>query len=76
MSFLPVLDLTSGVLVCSSKHRNRATHGDVVAVELLPKSEWRGRMTALSEGQAEERSGEGSVSMPTGETPLSESFIV
>lgn len=59
-------DLTSGVLVCGGKHRNRATHGDVVAVELLPKSEWRGKATALSEGQAEERSSEGSGTTPTG----------
>lgn len=68
MYFLPAVDLTSGVLVCGGKHRNRATHGDVVAVELLPKSEWRGKVTALSEGQPEERSSEGGGTMPTGET--------
>lgn len=64
-----MLDVTSGVLVCGGKHRNRATHGDVVAVELLPRSEWRGKVTALSEGQAEERSSDGGGTMPTGETP-------
>ncbi|KAF0022328.1 hypothetical protein F2P81_025434 [Scophthalmus maximus] len=46
------------VLVHGDKHRNRAVHGDVVAVELLPKSEWRGKVTALSEGQGAEPSGE------------------
>lgn len=76
MYFVPVLDLTSGVLVCGGKHRNRATHGDVVAVELLPKSEWRGKVTALSEGQAEERSSEGSGTMPTGETPHYPAFCL
>lgn len=45
--------------------------GDVVVVEVLPKSEWRGKVTALVEGQGEERSGEENESkpMPTGETP-------
>lgn len=39
-------------------------------VELLPKSEWRGKVTALSEG--EEKSGEDNESkpMPTGETTV------
>lgn len=73
--FLLGIDLTSGVLVCGGKHRNRATHGDVVAVELLPKSEWRGKATALSEGQAEERSSEGSGTTPTGETPRQEPVL-
>ncbi|KAM4631192.1 DIS3-like exonuclease 1 [Polymixia lowei] len=61
-------DLNSDVLVCGSRNRNRAVHGDVVVVELLPKSEWRGRTIALTEGQAEEKNGEDSQSqpMPTG----------
>uniref|UniRef100_UPI003AACCDD1 DIS3-like exonuclease 1 isoform X2 n=1 Tax=Centroberyx gerrardi TaxID=166262 RepID=UPI003AACCDD1 len=60
--------LNSDVLVCGSKNRNRAVHGDVVVVELLPKSEWRGKITALAEGQAEEKTGEDPQSqpMPTG----------
>lgn len=51
------------------KNRNRAVHGDVVVVELLPKSEWRGKVTALTEGQGEEKGGEGNESqpMPTGD---------
>lgn len=58
------------MLVNGSKNRNRAVHGDVVAVELLPKSEWRGKVTALTEGQGEEKGGEENESqpMPTGET--------
>ncbi|XP_070686675.1 DIS3-like exonuclease 1 [Pempheris klunzingeri] len=61
-------DLSWGVLVHGAKHRNRAVHGDVVAVELLPKSEWRGKVTALTEGQVEEKGGEENESkpMPTG----------
>ncbi|TDH17480.1 hypothetical protein EPR50_G00008790 [Perca flavescens] len=61
-------DLSWGVLVCGGKNRNRAVHGDVVVVELLPKSEWRGKDTALTEAQGEEKSGEEADSkpMPTG----------
>ncbi|KAM7015861.1 DIS3-like exonuclease 1 [Tautogolabrus adspersus] len=61
-------DLSWGVMVFGVKNRNRAVHGDVVVVELLPKSEWRGKVTALSEGQGEEKSGEENESkpMPTG----------
>lgn len=50
------------------KHRNRAIHGDVVAVELLPCVDWRGRVTALTETEGDERTGEElqSPAMPTG----------
>lgn len=66
-----VSELSCGVLVCGVKNRNRAMQGDVVVVEVLPKSEWRGKVTALAEGQGEERSGEENESkpVPTGETP-------
>uniref|UniRef100_A0A668A3G0 DIS3-like exonuclease 1 n=1 Tax=Myripristis murdjan TaxID=586833 RepID=A0A668A3G0_9TELE len=61
-------DLNSDVLVCGVKNRNRAVHGDGVVVELFPKSEWRGKTTALTEGQGEEKTGEEAQSqpMPTG----------
>ncbi|MED6266919.1 DIS3 mitotic control [Characodon lateralis] len=61
-------DLSSGVLVFGSKSRNRAVHGDMVVVELLPKSEWRGKVTALTERQVDEKSGDESETkaMPTG----------
>ncbi|KAF7648914.1 hypothetical protein LDENG_00150350 [Lucifuga dentata] len=61
-------ELSSDVLVYGGKNRNRAVHGDVVVVELLPKSEWRGKVTALTEGQGEDKSGEDNQSkpMPTG----------
>lgn len=56
------------MLVSGAKHRNRAVHGDMVVVELLPRNEWKGRTTALTEGQGEERSMEDTQSqpMPTG----------
>ncbi|KAJ7994576.1 hypothetical protein DPEC_G00250900, partial [Dallia pectoralis] len=60
-------ELNSDVLVCGGKNRNRAVHGDLVAVELLPKGEWRGRTTALTEGQGEEKGEETQGQpMPTG----------
>uniref|UniRef100_A0A8C6SSB1 DIS3-like exonuclease 1 n=1 Tax=Neogobius melanostomus TaxID=47308 RepID=A0A8C6SSB1_9GOBI len=61
-------DISGDVLVFGSKHRNRAVYGDSVVVELLPRGEWRGRATALTETQGEERSAEdpSSQTMPTG----------
>ena len=61
-----------------NKNRNRAVHGDTVVVELLPKSEWKGKVTALTEGQGEEKSGEDNDSkpMPTGRTELFAFFLV
>ncbi|XP_051985516.1 DIS3-like exonuclease 1 [Xyrauchen texanus] len=61
-------ELNSDVLINGMKHRNRAVHGDVVVIELLPCNEWKGRTMALTEGQGEERSQEDTQSqpMPTG----------
>ncbi|XP_037551063.1 DIS3-like exonuclease 1, partial [Nematolebias whitei] len=61
-------DLSGEVLVFGTKSRNRAVHGDVVAVELLPKADWRGKATGLTEGWVDEKTGEESESksMPTG----------
>ncbi|XP_030017534.1 DIS3-like exonuclease 1 isoform X2 [Sphaeramia orbicularis] len=61
-------DLSRDVLVYGGKNRNRAVHGDVVVVELLPKSEWRGKVTSLTERQGDEKTGEDEKSkpMPTG----------
>ncbi|XP_053128175.1 DIS3-like exonuclease 1 isoform X2 [Hemicordylus capensis] len=61
-------DLKTDILICGTKARNRAIHGDVVAVELVPKSEWKGRTAALCENETEEKSlGEVySEPMPTG----------
>lgn len=63
-------DLSRGLLVSGSKNRNRAVHGDTVVVELLPKSEWRGKAMALTEGQGDEKSSEddNGKPMPTGGT--------
>ncbi|XP_061521082.1 DIS3-like exonuclease 1 isoform X3 [Phycodurus eques] len=60
-------ELSSEVLVYGSKNRNRAVHGDMVVVELLPKSEWRGKVSSLTKGQLE-KNGEDiqSKRMPTG----------
>lgn len=63
----PVTDLSCGVLVCGIRNRNRATHGDTVVAELLPRSEWQGRVTALAEGDGDESE---SQTMPTGQNLL------
>ncbi|XP_037588876.1 DIS3-like exonuclease 1 [Cebus imitator] len=61
-------DLVSDILIHGMKARNRSIHGDVVAVELLPKNEWKGRTAALSENDSDDRApGESpSEPMPTG----------
>ncbi|KAJ7311275.1 hypothetical protein JRQ81_006890 [Phrynocephalus forsythii] len=61
-------DLKTDVLIYGTKARNRAIHGDVVAVELLPKNEWKGRTAALCENEMEDKtSGEVHCEpMPTG----------
>ncbi|XP_063781647.1 DIS3-like exonuclease 1 isoform X2 [Pseudophryne corroboree] len=51
-------DLQSDVLIHGTKTRNRAIHGDVVAVEILPKCDWKGRTRALCENEADERAGD------------------
>ncbi|XP_055982896.1 DIS3-like exonuclease 1 [Sorex fumeus] len=60
--------LVSDILIHGMKARNRSIHGDVVAVELLPQSEWKGRTAALCENDGEDKaSGEvPSEPMPTG----------
>ncbi|XP_056147130.1 DIS3-like exonuclease 1 [Lampris incognitus] len=57
-------DLSSDIMVFGRRSRNRAVHGDVVVVELLPRSEWRGKSTSLSDGQREEKDEEGNQSQP------------
>ncbi|XP_043776108.1 DIS3-like exonuclease 1 [Cervus elaphus] len=61
-------DLISDILIHGMKARNRSIHGDVVVVELLPKSEWKGRTAALGESDGDDRApGEApSEPMPTG----------
>lgn len=65
LGFPTPADLSCSVLVCGVKNRNRATQGDAVAVELLPRSEWRGRVAALAEGHGVENE---SQVMPTGQS--------
>uniref|UniRef100_A0A8C5MFD5 DIS3-like exonuclease 1 n=1 Tax=Leptobrachium leishanense TaxID=445787 RepID=A0A8C5MFD5_9ANUR len=60
-------DLQSDVLIHGNKARNRAVHGDLVAVELLPKTEWKGRTGALCDNEEDEKTGDSqSDVMPTG----------
>lgn len=62
------LDLRSDILIHGTKARNRAIHGDVVAVELLLQHEWKGRIAALCENDMEEKApgDTSSEPMPTG----------
>ncbi|EDO40307.1 predicted protein [Nematostella vectensis] len=73
-AFIQKRDISSGqgtsesdVLIYGVANRNRAVHGDVVVVEVLPKSQWKGRSTALKlhEEDAED-SGNSSDVMMTG----------
>ena len=41
------------VYVVYNLFRNRAIHGDVVAVEILPRSQWTAKSNALADENAE-----------------------
>nr|KAF6391770.1 DIS3 like exosome 3'-5' exoribonuclease [Pipistrellus kuhlii] len=60
--------LVSDILIHGMKARNRSIHGDMVVVELLPKSDWKGRTVALCENDSDDKApGESpSEPMPTG----------
>ncbi|XP_027997686.2 DIS3-like exonuclease 1 isoform X2 [Eptesicus fuscus] len=60
--------LVSDILIHGMKARNRSIHGDMVVVELLPTSEWKGRTVALCENDSDDKAtGESpSEPMPTG----------
>ncbi len=49
---------TGDVLVPGASFRNRAVHGDVVVVQLLPKSEWRSKLNRLAEKKEKGEGGE------------------
>ena len=54
-------DKQEEVLIAGGVCRNRGVHGDLVAVQLLPKSEWKSKLNRLSkqkEGE-EGKSGDG-----------------
>ncbi|KAM9640151.1 DIS3-like exonuclease 1 [Morphnus guianensis] len=61
-------ELQSDILIYGARARNRAIHGDVVAVELLPLQEWKGRTVALCENETEDKAPADTTSdpMPTG----------
>ncbi|KFP22692.1 DIS3-like exonuclease 1, partial [Egretta garzetta] len=61
-------ELQSDILIYGAKARNRAIHGDVVAVELLPLHEWKGRTVALCENETEDKAPADTTGdpMPTG----------
>lgn len=58
----------SDILIHGMAHRNRAIHGDIVVVELLPQSEWRGQSLNLKDNNdgAEEEEPDTSSVMPNG----------
>ncbi|XP_062516622.1 DIS3-like exonuclease 1 [Corticium candelabrum] len=49
----PRRETESGILISGMKNRNRAIHGDVVAVEILPRSQWTAKSNALADENAE-----------------------
>lgn len=56
------------VLVWGADHRNRAVHGDLVALELLPRAQWRAKSQAIAgEGAGGASAGEGAKPVPTGD---------
>ncbi|KAM6304566.1 DIS3-like exonuclease 1 [Podargus strigoides] len=61
-------ELQSDILIYGARARNRAIHGDVVAVELLPLHEWKGRTVALCENETEDKAPADTTGdpMPTG----------
>ncbi|KAE8618468.1 hypothetical protein XENTR_v10009392 [Xenopus tropicalis] len=60
-------DIQSDILIYGTKPRNRAIHGDLVAVELLSRSEWKGRNGALCENETDEKAVDAQAEvMPTG----------
>ncbi|XP_030915567.1 DIS3-like exonuclease 1 isoform X2 [Geospiza fortis] len=61
-------ELQSDILIYGTKARNRAIHGDVVVVELLPMHEWKGRTVALCENETEDKAPADTTGdpMPTG----------
>eukprot|EP00040_Diaphanoeca_grandis_P033579 m.205994 g.205994 ORF g.205994 m.205994 type:complete len:1079 (-) comp32933_c0_seq1:110-3346(-) len=48
---------TSDILIVGDIDRNRAVHGDKVAIELLPKSQWQSRNTGLKTTEKTDTSG-------------------
>ncbi|KAK3604725.1 hypothetical protein CHS0354_018965 [Potamilus streckersoni] len=44
---------SSDIFIYSSAARNRAVHGDLVVVEILPKSHWRGRSLIIKDEEGE-----------------------
>mmetsp|Transcript_46210 Transcript_46210/g.119078 ORF Transcript_46210/g.119078 Transcript_46210/m.119078 type:complete len:880 (-) Transcript_46210:89-2728(-) len=52
-AFVVCPDLEEDVLIKGHRHRNRAMHGDTVAVALLPQSEWVERGGGIVEKMAE-----------------------
>ncbi|XP_067057370.1 DIS3-like exonuclease 1 [Acropora muricata] len=59
----------SDILVPGMANRNRAIHGDIVVVELLHKSQWKGRSISIRNGEEDGKPSSGedeSDAMPTG----------
>ena len=45
---------TEDVLIAGILNRNRAIHGDIVAVQMLPKSQWKSKLNRLSKNQKDD----------------------
>ncbi|KAI8071266.1 exosome complex exonuclease RRP44 [Gongronella butleri] len=54
----PVDGETRTIYVLGRKHMNRSIHGDIVALELLPVSEWKRSVSIAMEENADEENGE------------------
>ena len=46
------------ILIAGTLDRNRAIHGDVVAVQMLPKSQWKSKLNRLSKNQEDHKASE------------------
>ncbi|KAK2567887.1 DIS3-like exonuclease 1 [Acropora cervicornis] len=65
----------SDILVPGMANRNRAIHGDIVVVELLHQSQWKGRSISIRNGEEDRKPSSGeeeSDAMPTGRVETQE----
>lgn len=57
------------ILIVGTVNRNRAIHGDVVVVEVLPEAQWKSRNSSLQTELRQEPTAEGhqrAIKQPTG----------
>ena len=51
--------MESDIFIYGMSHRNRAIHGDIVVVAMLPRIQWRGRSDAIASGTNTDDSNKG-----------------